>query len=143
LDRSGDPDIAREVHQSLLNTFERKVPHVPTSRWFGLFDSLSQIVESWHSRLVVLLYLCISMDWVPAATWRTGEGMAAKLQAVQGEEPKLQTNQEKEEVRQMRLQCGGLRCAAWRSGRVREAMLGLAAGLAALCVGGWEGSETV
>lgn len=66
--RLHDDDFAAECFEGLGNAWSKRQPRVSTVRWFDVIDAMREWKKIWHSRLVILYFLCICLGHV-----QTGE----------------------------------------------------------------------
>ena len=67
------------MFSSLTEAFAHKIPKVAMSRWFGINDALNVLMPIWHSRLCIMLFMCVSAGWIEAGA--VGGEMVATLLA--------------------------------------------------------------
>ena len=102
-----DEELEQGVFSSLTEAFAHKIPKVAMSRWFGINDALNVLMPIWHSRLCIMLFMCVSAGWIEAGA--VGGEMVATLLAGErqhgGDMPKAETAKESEDLRKLRSAC--------------------------------------
>jgi len=101
MEADSQPEAAEEVFKSIPEAWSRKLPKVALSRWFQVFDAWKELDKVWHTRLVVLLYVCLSQGWIKTEAWNGWQNH----QAAVAPEEKQPTGQEPEEIRKLRASC--------------------------------------
>ena len=61
-----DQEVAADMFEGLRanRCWERRGQKISLGRWFGFFDGLKELQASWHSRLLVLIFLGVAQGWV-------------------------------------------------------------------------------
>ena len=106
--RIAEQGIELETWRSIPDAFQHKMQKVSMSRWFGWVSSAQSMLQVWHRRLLVYLYISMAEGWVQHAAAsdfikvvKVSRGPAE----VEGGEDTLPTARDLPELQKLRLQC--------------------------------------
>lgn len=102
---NSDDELLESTWKQIPEAFATKLPKLSRSRWFGIFDSVDELHSIWHSRLLVLLFICLSEGWVQNSKLKTAKLQAKMNNAFASDMDKEPTGKESEEIRVLKRSC--------------------------------------
>ena len=104
-DWSGEEGSERELFEGLSRCVDNKVSEVSMTRWFNYVTTMRAFLERWHSKLVVSLYIVLSLGLLQSGTCHDMTQLKFKPKANDEDVEKATTKEDQEEVRRVRQMC--------------------------------------
>jgi len=106
--RIAEDGIELETWRSIPDAFQQKMQKVSMSRWFGWVDSAQSMLQVWHRRLLVYLYISMAEGWVQhsaASDFIKVVKVSKQPAECEQVEDALPTARDLPELQKLRLQC--------------------------------------
>ena len=102
--RMGEDGFEKELFNSLPMAYNRMSQKVAMARWFGWVDTAASMLKVWHRKLLVLLFLCVSLGHIDAtqATSLVAPGAFKPLAEEAKEDGKPRTSHESATLSRLR-----------------------------------------
>lgn len=106
LDKLGEPDVGQQAFDGLGECFARMSIKAAMCRWFGIVDSGHSYLRTWHTRLLMHLFLLAQLGLLSASLKvRFGMAINSGKDLKAGDIAKGTTSKDSDSVRQLRVKC--------------------------------------